>query len=83
MLKENRKKEVFNSIDELITLLTLLKIKVDSLSEDSEVLEYIAFVLSLGRFAISRLHKELMIDEMSKRGDEEEANKKKRFGLSY
>jgi len=34
MLKKNRKEgEVFKLIDELITLLTLLKINVDSLSE--------------------------------------------------
>jgi hypothetical protein len=89
MLKKNRKEEVFNSINELITLLTLLKIKVESLSEDSESLQYIAFVLSLGNFAISRLHKELMMDEevKSKKGGSElkggkEENVKKRFALS-
>ncbi len=86
MEKNRRKEEVFNSINELITLLTLLKIKVDSLSENSEVLQYIDFVLSLGRFAISRLHKELMIEEMNKeegsglRGGSEKA--KKKFDLS-
>jgi hypothetical protein len=88
MLKKNRKEEVFNSINELITLLTLLKIKVESLSEDSESLQYIAFVLSLGNFAISRLHKELMDEEVkSKKGGSElkggkEENVKKRFPLS-
>lgn len=69
MLRKNRKEEVLTSIDELITLLTLLKIKVDSL-EDSKSLAYIAFVLSLGRFAISSLHRELMIEEVKSKKEE-------------
>ena|GEM_PF-3089513 len=86
-MKKNRKKgEVFNSINELITLLTLLKIKVDSLPENSEVFRYIDFVLDLGKFAISHLHKELMIEEMNKKEEGSELRgsekTKKKFDLS-
>ena len=65
-MKGESKDEVLHSIDELITSFTLLKIKVDSLSEDSDLLPYIAFTLSLGKTAASRLHKKFMVDQMTR-----------------
>jgi hypothetical protein len=66
MLNDESKEEVLRSLDELITLFTLLKIKVNSLPENSDLLPYIAFTLSLGKTATSRLHKKFMIDQMTR-----------------
>jgi hypothetical protein len=65
-LKGESKEEVLHSIDELVTSFTLLKIKVNSLPEDSDLLPYIAFTLSLGKTAASRLHKKFMVDQMTR-----------------
>jgi len=63
-LKGENKQEVLQSIEDLITILRLLKIKVDSIPDDSELLPYIAFSLELGKTATNRLHKKFMIDQM-------------------
>jgi len=65
-LKGESKKEVMKSIEELMTLLRLLTIKVDSIPEDSDLLPYIAFSLRLGKTATSALHKKFMVDQMTR-----------------
>jgi len=65
-LKGESKKEVMKSIEELMTLLRLLTIKVDSIPEDSDLLPYIAFSLRLGKTATSALHKKFMADQMTR-----------------
>jgi hypothetical protein len=65
-LKGESKEEILESIEEMITLLRLLKIKVDSLPEDSDLLPYIAFSLSLGKTATGALHKKFMVDQMTR-----------------
>lgn len=65
-MKGESKEEILRSIDELVTSFTLLKIKVNSLPEDSDLLPYIAFTLSLGKTAASGLHKKFMVDQMTR-----------------
>jgi hypothetical protein len=65
-LKGESKEEILESIEEMITLLRLLKIKVDSLPEDSDLLPYIAFSLKLGKTATTTLHKKFMVDQMTR-----------------
>lgn len=77
-MKDESKEEVLHSIDELITLFTLLKIKVNSLPEDSDLLPYIAFTLSLGKTAASRLHKKFMVDQMTRIEEHESIKKDKK-----
>lgn len=65
-MKGESKNEVLHSIENLITSFSLLKIKVNSLPEDSDLLPYIAFTLSLGKTAASELHKKFMVDQMTR-----------------
>lgn len=65
-MKGESKEEILQSIEELMTLLRLLTIKVDSIPEDSYLLPYIAFSLRLGKTATSTLHKKFMVDQMTR-----------------
>ncbi len=65
-MKGESKEEVLCSIREMITLLELLKIKVDSIPEDSNLLPYIAFTLTMGRTSANVLHKKFMVDQMTR-----------------
>lgn len=75
-MKGESKDEVLHLIDELVTSFTLLKIKVNSLPEDSDLLPYIAFTLSLGKTAASRLHKKFMVDQMTRIESQEKSKVK-------
>ncbi len=74
-MKGESKEEVLQSIDELITMFGLLKIKVDSLSLDSDLLPYIAFTLTMGKTAASTLHKKFMVDQMIRVESDEKKQK--------
>ncbi len=65
-MKGESKEEVLQSIEELITMFKLLKIKVDLIPSDSDLLPYIAFTLTMGKTAASILHKKFMIDQMTR-----------------
>ena len=75
-MKDESKDEVLHSIDELMTSFTLLKVKVSSLPENSDLLPYIAFTLSLGKTAASKLHKKFMVDQMTRIEDQEKSKAK-------
>lgn len=65
-MKGESKEEVLCSIREMITMLELLKIKVDSIPEDSNLLPYIAFTLIMGKKSANVLHKKFMVDQMTR-----------------
>lgn len=66
MLKGESKEEVLTLIEEVINLLRLLSIKVNSLPPDSELFPYIAFTVGMGKTASANLHKKFMIDQMTR-----------------
>ena len=65
-LKGESKEEVLQLIEDVISLLRLLSIKVNSLPSDSDLLPYIAFTIGMGKFAASDLHKRFMVDQMTR-----------------
>jgi hypothetical protein len=65
-LKGENKPVVLHSIEELISMFRLLKIKVESIPDDSDLLPYIAFTLTMGKKAASTLYKKFMMDQMTR-----------------
>lgn len=65
-MKGEGKEEVLHSIKDLITMFELLKLKVDSIPEDSDLLPYIAFTLTMGKTAANTLHKKFMVNQMTR-----------------
>lgn len=65
-MKGESKEEILDLIEEVISLLRLLSIKVNSLPPDSELLPYIAFTVGMGKTAASNIHKKFMIDQMTR-----------------
>jgi hypothetical protein len=80
-LKGENKHDVLHAIEELITMFRLLKIKVESIPDDSDLLPYIAFTLTMGKKAASTLHKKFMIDQMTR--IESESLKKEKSEISF